>query len=58
MSDLREILKAQTEAMAKAFNSGHAEGYRQGFSDGIAEAQKILAQVFPQITTATDKVRA
>lgn len=47
MSELREILQAQTKAMASAFNAGHVSGYREGFAAGVAEAQKILAGVFP-----------
>ena len=48
MSDLREILQAQTKAMASAFNAGHTAGYREGFNAGIAEAEKIFAKAFPQ----------
>lgn len=51
MSELAEILRAQTEAIARAFNAGHAAGYKDGFRDGIAEAQKILKKVLPSDST-------
>lgn len=59
MSDLREILQAQTQAMAASFESGRCVGYRQGFNDGIAEAQKIVQKAFPDFKfEPTQKVSA
>lgn len=55
MSDLMEMLKAQTEAINRAYaqgrQAGHSEGYRAGFNDGIEEAQKIINKVLPRTPT-------
>ena len=47
MSELREILQAQTKAMASAFSAGHVAGYREGFNAGMLEAEKVFAKAFP-----------
>lgn len=46
------MLRAQADAVQRAYAAAHAEGYRAGFRDGIAEAQKILAKVLPPNPTA------
>lgn len=41
----RERLNVHTEV----FEAGRKEGYRQGFSEGVAQAKKIMEATFGQL---------
>lgn len=43
--DFAEILKEQSEAIARAFVAGHSEGYRLGYEEGFGAARKLLQEV-------------
>jgi len=46
MSELVNMLRAQTEAINSAYKAGHHTGYQEGFAAGIAEAQRIIHNTF------------
>lgn len=58
MSDLGEMLRAQTEAISRAYINGHHVGYQEGFNAGLAEAKRILNKTFPEFVPAAQKVVA
>lgn len=47
--DFGKLVMEQTNENAKIYEAGHKEGYRLGFSEGIAEAKKIVEATFGQI---------
>jgi flagellar biosynthesis/type III secretory pathway protein FliH len=58
VNNLVDMLKAQSEAIQRAWAAGHKEGYRAGFNEGIAEAQKIINKVFPRDSEAKEESRS
>lgn len=54
-----EMLKAQTEAINRAYaqgqQAGHVEGYRQGYNDAMDKAKRILNETFPRNPTPSQE---
>lgn len=50
MSDLGEMLRAQAEAINRAYARGLEEGYRtghrDGYNQGIEQAKKVMDKAF------------
>lgn len=47
--DFGKLVMEQTNENSKIYQTGYSEGYRIGFSEGIAEAKKIVEATFGQI---------
>lgn len=47
--DFGKLVQERTSENQKIYEAGHKEGYRLGFSEGIAEAKKIVEATFGQI---------
>lgn len=47
--DFGQLVKAQAQENMKVYEAAHAEGYKAGFADGIAEAKKIVESTLGQL---------
>lgn len=43
-----DVIKAQTEAVTRAYMNGHDAGYRKGYNEALIEARRIIKQAFPE----------
>lgn len=56
MNDLlSESIKLAHDAAREAFKAGHDAGYRLGFKEGVAEAQKIVEKHFGKPADLAEK---
>lgn len=46
---LQQMVRERMDIHREVFEAGRKEGYRQGFSDGVAETKKVVEATFGQL---------
>ena len=52
-TSLLDVIKAQSEAVARAYISGHDAGYNKGYNEAIVKARKVIKTAFPDFEFPT-----